>query len=216
MPPTVIHDPSLRWSISWAWASDAADRPEATTTSVPVGCCNRGSAHSSTTPRTATRTAAIQRIRGRVRALRDLQRSAAITSGDAVDVGHAYIGHVRALDLDHVLGVALAAVREVEAADVDVLVGDQDLGVHEIVHGVLRVGDGPLAPESRGTDHCVEGRDLPCGARLRSPLALDFVHLRRIVHTADVDLRSLDRLRERAQNRTRSNDRRADADAFLR
>src|SRR5438309_4673842 len=258
MLPTVIQDPSFLWSISVALASDVGDRPAATTTSVPVGCCNRGSAHSSTTARTATRTAAIQIIRepglrrGAVdgssapmrpifgltscaarsrmfnalaallvgspesgppgspnisppdpaaapQRLRDLQRHTAVTRGHAVDVGRAHIGHLSVLDLDHVLGVALAAVREIEATDVDVPVRDQDLGVHEIVHGVLRIRNGSLAPESGGADRRVEGRDLPCGARLRSPLALDLVHLRRIVHTADVDLGRLDSLRQRAQ-----------------
>src|SRR5438445_11698378 len=132
--PTVIHDPSLRWSISVESASTVADRPAATTTSVPVGCCNRGSAHSSTTARTATRMAAIQRIRGRVSALRDLWGPRAgrrgrhpVTSGDAVDVGGAHVGHLRALELHHVLRVALSAVREIEAACVDVVVRDQDL-----------------------------------------------------------------------------------------
>src|SRR3989441_4618863 len=134
MLPTVIHDPSLRWSISVESASTVADRPAATTTSVPVGCCNRGSAHSSTTARTATRMAAIQRIRGRVSALRDLWGPRAgrrgrrpVTRGDAVDVGGAHVGHLGVLDLDHVLGVALPAVREVEAAEIDIVIRNQDL-----------------------------------------------------------------------------------------
>src|SRR6184192_543907 len=175
--PTVIHDPSLRWSISVESASDVAERPAATTTSVPVGCCNRGSAHRSTTARTATRTAAIQRIRGRVSALRDLQRRTAISSGDAIDVGGAHVRHLRAFDLDHVLRVALAAVREIEAARVNVVVRDQDLRVHEIVDSALGVRGGPLGSEPRRANDGVEDGDLPGRAPLRRPLVLDLVHL---------------------------------------
>src|SRR5437879_13759753 len=109
MLPTVIQDPSFLWSISVALASDVGDRPAATTTSVPVGCCNRGSAHSSTTARTATRTAAIHKIRGRVSALRDHWGPRAgrrgrrpITRSDAVDVGGAHVGPLRAPDLNPV------------------------------------------------------------------------------------------------------------------
>src|SRR2546425_7856999 len=134
--PTVSHDPSLRWSISVESASTVADRPAATTTSVPVGCCNRGSAHSSTTATTATRAAAIHKIRGRVSALRDHWGPRAGRRGrrtiprrHLVDVGGTHVGHLRALDLHHVLRVALSAVREIEAARVDVVVRDQDLGV---------------------------------------------------------------------------------------
>src|SRR5467141_1285018 len=158
--PTVSHDPSLRWSISVESASTVADRPAAMTTSVPVGCCNRGRAHRSTTARTATRTAAIHKIRGpglrRGSALCDLQRRTAITSGDAIDVGGAHVRHLRAFDLDHVLRVALSAVREIEAAYVNVVVRDQDLGVHEIVDSALGVRGGPLGSEPRRADDGVK------------------------------------------------------------
>src|SRR5438093_6311566 len=63
---------------------------------------------------------------------RNGQRSPAVAGRDAVDVGGADVGDRLALDLDHVLRVALTTVREVEAAHVHVLGGDQDLPVQYV------------------------------------------------------------------------------------
>src|ERR1700736_65691 len=104
-----------------------------------------------------------------------------------------------ALDLDHVLGVLLTAVREIEATRVDVIVGDQDLGVHEIVDSTYRVRRRALRAELRRSDDAVERRDLPRRRRLRAPLSLHLVHLSRIVHTRNVDPSVLDDLSDRAQ-----------------
>src|ERR1700737_4810012 len=91
---------------------------------------------------------------------------AAIPGGNSVDKGGAHVGDRGALDLHHVLGVLLAAVREVEAARVDVIVRDQDLRVHEVMHRAYAVGSGPLGPEPDGSHHGLEGLDLPRRAAL--------------------------------------------------
>src|ERR671934_842165 len=90
-----------------------------------------------------------------------VHRGAAVTRRDLVDVRRARVRDGLAFDLDHVLGVALTAVREVEAADVDVVVGDEDLRVHEVVHSPDRVGRRALGAEPRRGRDAVERRDLP-------------------------------------------------------
>src|SRR2546430_10635165 len=90
-----------------------------------------------------------------------LEGRAAVFRGDSIDVGDAHPRDLRALDLDYVLGVAFAAVREVEAARVHVVVRDQDLGVHEVMHRSLRVWRRTLGSEARTRGDAVECRDLP-------------------------------------------------------
>src|SRR6266511_6479481 len=63
---------------------------------------------------------------------------------------------------------------------------------------------------------CVKRGDLPGRAVLARPLLLHLVHLRRIVHTGDVDPRLLASLGKRAEDRAGGDHRRADADAPLR
>ena len=56
-----------------------------------------------------------------------------IAAPDRVDERRHPLGQLRVVQLEHVLGVALARAREVERADEHGVVGDRDLGVHEVV-----------------------------------------------------------------------------------
>src|SRR6185312_9689054 len=134
---------------------------------------------------------------------------------DAVDVGGAGVGDRCALDLEDVLGVALAAVREVEAADVGVVVGDKDLRVHEVVYRALSLRGRALRPEARVRDHGVEGAYLPGRRGLAGPLVLHLVHLGRVVDAREVDDALLADLRQAPEDRPRRDHGRADADALL-
>ena len=76
----------------------------------------------------------------------------------------------RVVDLQHVLGVLLARVREVEAAEEDDVVGDGDLRVHVVVHGARAPRRRALAGEAARPDHAEEERELPRGDAGRAPL----------------------------------------------
>src|SRR5215204_3869889 len=66
-------------------------------------------------------------------------REARIQRPDLVHVGREPLGEGRVVELEYVLRVLLARAREVEAADEDDVVGDGDLGVHEVVRRPLRL-----------------------------------------------------------------------------
>src|SRR6266542_3209872 len=74
------------------------------------------------------------------------------------------------LDLEHVLGVLLAGVGEIEAADEDVVVADRHLRVHVVVHGAGRVRGRPLAVEVAAVHQEQEGRLLPRRVPVAPPL----------------------------------------------
>ena len=75
--------------------------------------------------------------------LRVGHRRRRVAGADRVDERRHPLGELRVVELEHVLGVHLARAREVERADEDGVVGDRDLGVHEVV-------DGGRAPRRRG------------------------------------------------------------------
>src|SRR5258705_12751867 len=72
-----------------------------------------------------------------------------IVRPDSVDERGEAVGQRGIRDLEHVLGVLLAGVREVEAADEDDVVGDGDFRVHVVVHSAWGVRGGVLAGEGR-------------------------------------------------------------------
>ena len=63
-------------------------------------------------------------------------RSRRVARADRVDERGHPVGELGVAELEHVLGVHLARAREVERAGEDGVVGDRDLGVHEVVDGV--------------------------------------------------------------------------------
>ena len=75
------------------------------------------------------------------------------------------------LDLEHVLRVRLAGVREVEAAEEDGVVADGHLRVHVVVHRARRVRRRALAGERRGREHGPQRGRLPRLDRVRAPTA---------------------------------------------
>jgi hypothetical protein len=64
-----------------------------------------------------------------------------------VDEGGQALGQLGVVQLEHVLGVLLAGAGEVEGAGEDPVVGDGDLGVHEVVHRLGSPARRRLAPE---------------------------------------------------------------------
>ena len=64
-------------------------------------------------------------------------------------------------ELEHVLGVPLTGVGEVEAADEDRVVTDRQLRVHVVVDARRRVRRRALAGERRGSQHRLQRRRLP-------------------------------------------------------
>src|SRR6185437_2741943 len=197
-----------------AGASVVASRPATITTTVPFGAGRNAwtPTRTATAARAVTTTAA-QRNLGPGSGWGLRRRRPAIPGGHLVDVADAELRYGVAFDLEDVLGVLLTAVREVEAAGVHVVVGDQDLGVHEVMHGPGGVRGRALGAEAGGADDRLEGRDLPRNRRLVRPLVLDLVHLGRIVHTAKIEPGLRRHLGQRAQHRTGCDDRRAHANA---
>ena len=107
-----------------------------------------------------------------------------------------------AADVQHVLGVLLAPVRQVVAPGQHLAVGDHDLRMHEVVHtarGAPRRRD--LARQPR-TDRLPRG-DLPVVRRPRLPLADHLAHLGRVVRAHQVERCAPRELRERAEHRPR-------------
>ena len=68
------------------------------------------------------------------------------------------------------------------------------------MHGSLRVWRRTLGSEARTRGDAVECRDLPGRTGLTGPLTLHLVHLRRIVHTADVHISLRDSFRQGAED----------------
>ena len=108
------------------------------------------------------------------------------------------------MDLEHVLGVALARAREVERADERDVVGDDDLGVHEVVHdsGVQRVEGLPANGAAVST--VSQQRDLPGADAVRRPLVEHLVDLRLVDDAGDVAAALVHDLDERAEDRART------------
>src|SRR6478736_7473951 len=71
------------------------------------------------------------------------------------------VGNLRIFELEHVLGVQLTGMREVEAADEDRVVGNRHLRVHVVVHGARRVRRRDLAGEGRAGERRPQQRRLP-------------------------------------------------------
>src|ERR671915_1062393 len=63
-----------------------------------------------------------------------LEHNGRVAGADTVDERGEAIREVGVLDLEHVLGVALAGTREIEATEEDEVVGHRDLRVHEVVY----------------------------------------------------------------------------------
>src|SRR5436309_3533505 len=61
------------------------------------------------------------------------KRYGRVPRAHVVDEGGEPFGELRVLELEHVFGVQLARVGQVEAADEDRVVGDGDLRVHVVV-----------------------------------------------------------------------------------
>src|ERR1700694_3291944 len=175
--------PALPCSCTWVSGRDPAVRPEPTTSSVPVDGWRRGSVTRTATASSAAAAAAAQRTRGLGSFLGLVQGPPPVSGGDMIDVTGAQICDLCALEENHVLGVLLTAVREVEASRVDVIVCDEDFGVHEVVHRALGVRRRALGAEPHRLGDALKSGDLPGCCRLRGPLDLHLVHLRRIVHT---------------------------------
>ena len=119
-------------------------------------------------------------------------------------------------DLEHVLRVHLARVREVEAADERDVVGDRDLGVHEVVHGVRRPLGRRLAGEPGDLEEAAKRRHLPARVPVQVPLVEDAVDLRVVDDAADVDLSVGADLGQRPEDRPRAEHGRGDPDPPLR
>ena len=118
------------------------------------------------------------------------------------------------MDLEHVLGVQLAGVGEVVAAGEDVVVGDGDLRVHEVVHVVATaVRRRVLAGEASVAEDAGDER---AASRSEFPFSSHWWKTPRIcvpsTDAGDVDLPVGDALGEGAEDRARREDRRADAD----
>src|SRR5438132_7888252 len=146
-----------------------ADRAEPITRTVPVGGWRRGSATARPTITKATRAPPAQRTLGLSSVVLPGEWAAAVRRGNPVDVGGAELGHRVAFDLDHVLRVLLAAVGKVEAACIHVVVRDQDLGVHEVMHGTDSVWRRTLRAELGSSDDAAKGGYLPLRGWLLSP-----------------------------------------------
>ena len=117
-------------------------------------------------------------------------------------------------DLEHVLGVQLARVREVEAADEDDVVGDRDLRVHVVVDGARRVRRRVLAGEGRARERRPQERLLPRRVAVRratggAPRASASRRRRRRRRPS----RRSTHLGERREDRRRREHRRGDPDA---
>src|SRR5918999_1701304 len=131
---------------------------------------------------------------------------------DLVDVTREPVRQLGVLQLEHVLGVALARARQVERAGEDPVVRDRDLRVHEVVRRLRGVARGGLAAEVGVLEHRAEDRDLPGGAAVGAPLVHDQVHLGAVDDPAQVHARLGRHLGERAQHRTGGDHRRGDPD----
>src|SRR5215471_18681953 len=92
---------------------------------------------------------------------RFLDRDRGIATADLVDESREPVGERWILELEHVLGVQLARVGEVEAADEDAVVRDRDLRVHVVVHRAGGVRRGDLAGEGRSGERRPQQRRLP-------------------------------------------------------
>src|ERR1700704_4425143 len=84
-----------------------------------------------------------------------------IARTDAVDERRKLVCERLVGDLEPVLGVSLAPLRKVEAADEDDVVSDRDLGMHVVVHGAGRVRRRVLAGERRAYERRTQQRLLP-------------------------------------------------------
>ena len=107
---------------------------------------------------------------------------ARIARPDRVDERRHPLGERRVVDLEHVLGVPLARAREVERADEHGVVGDRDLGVHEVVDRGRPPRGRVLAREREQRERLGEQRDLPGRDAVGRPLAVDGVGLRLVDH----------------------------------
>ena len=136
-----------------------------------------------------------------------------IQRADLVDEHRQPLGDLCVTDLEHVLGIHLARVREVEAADERDIVGDGDLRVHEVVHRVGSPLRRRLAGEAGGFEETAERRDLPARVPVQVPLVEDAVDLRVVDDTGDVDLSVGTDLGERPEDRTRAQHRGCDPDS---
>src|SRR5688500_11522653 len=85
-----------------------------------------------------------------------------VERSDLVDVAGEPLGQGGVFDLEHVLRVALARAREVEAPREDDVVDDRELRVHEVVQRPGAVGSGRLSRD-RGRKSLFEQRELPRG-----------------------------------------------------
>src|SRR5579859_4969422 len=136
---------------------------------------------------TATEAAATQRTTGLRRFRFRNKWRTAVTGRNAIYVARTQVRAPLMLDLDDVLGVLLAAVRQVEAAGKNVVVGDQHFRVHEVVDGPLCPRSRALGPELHRRDDVLERLDLPGSHRALAPLTHHLVHLSRVVHPRDVE-----------------------------
>src|SRR6185295_17607309 len=106
---------------SVAGASAVASRPATMMTTVPLGAGRKAwtPTRTATAARAVTTTAA-QRYLGPGSGCGLRRRRPAIPGGHLVDIAGAELRYGVAFDLEHVLGILLTAVREVEAARVNV------------------------------------------------------------------------------------------------
>ncbi len=128
------------------------------------------------------------------------QRHERIERSNLVDECGEPVRDCRVLDLEHVLGVELAGVREVEAADERDVVGDSHLGVHEVVHRVGRPLGRGLPGERGALQEPPEHRHLPARVAVQAPLVEDAVDLRVVDDPGDVDSAVGCHLRQRAED----------------
>ena len=106
-------------------------------------------------------------------------------------------------------------MRQVVAAGEYRVVDHRDLGVHVVVHAGRRVGCRHLRGERQSGAHRLEGGSLPGRVGVDAPLAEHLGHLRAVIDTLEIWMRSVHQVAQRPQDHSGGDHRRAHPDAVL-
>ena len=137
-----------------------------------------------------------------------------VAGAHLVDPPGQTVGQLGVADLEDVLGVELARMREVVAPREDVVVRNGELRVHEVMDVVAVAVRGRGFPgEAPVREHAGNQRQLPLGVSVQGPLVVDAAHLRPVDDAGDVDLPVGDALGQGAEDRPGGEHRRAHTDA---
>src|SRR3954453_22545180 len=143
---------------------------------------------------------------------RGSDRDRGVAPAHFVDEPGQAFGELWILKLEHVLGVQLAGVGEIEAAHEDGVVGHGHLRMHVVVHRARGVRRRDLAREGCAGERRTQKRRLPLRVAVLVPLLEHLCDLGGVDHAGEVDLPVRGDLRERSEDRRRADHRRGDPD----